>query len=335
MNALPRCDTTYLPIIYQFLHIAMIQPPRKLLNAEQQAKLLEFRGQIDALDDKIIDLLIERIGIVSQVGEMKRGVNATQCPLRPGREADMVRRIAKKFEGTDFSPAAAAAIWRILIGASTAVEGALKISVYAPETDENLYWIAREYFGGFLNITKQPQIRRVIGDVMDGKASVGIVPNFTYTGDDQWWTSLLQRGQDIPSIFAHVPFVYYETPGRHSPSALAIGHITPECTEEDVSIIVLDTEYNVSQHRLQTAFTQANLQAQWLSIANLSTQSRHHLIELKGFVDSNHAGMKLFLANLGNAVMNHYFLGSYAVPFTLTFGKQKEKQTVFHATKSS
>ena len=311
----------------------MNQPTRKSLSPEQQAKLLEFRAQIDALDDKIIDLLIERIGIVSQVGTMKRGVDASQCPLRPGREADMVRRISKKFEGTQFSPAAAAAIWRILIGASTAVEGPLKISVFAPEKDESLYWMAREYFGGFLNITKQPQVRRVIGDVMDGKAAVGIVPNFTHTADDQWWTTLLQRGQDMPSIFAHVPFVYYETPGRLSPSALAIGNITPEATEDDVSIIVLDMDYNVSQHRMQTAFTQANLQAQWLSIANLSTQSRHHLIELKGFVDKNHAGIKSFLSSMGNAVMNCYFLGSYAVPYTLTFGEQKEKQTVFHATK--
>lgn len=311
----------------------MSPTPKKTLNAEQLVKLTEFRGQIDAIDDKIIDLLIERIGVVSQVGAMKRDVNASQCPLRPGREADMVRRVAQKFEGTSFSPAAAAAIWRILIGASTAVENELKISVYAPEKDESLYWLAREYFGGFLPITKQPQIRRVIGDVMDGKASVGIIPNFNNADDNQWWTTLLQQGQETPSIFAHIPFVYYETPNRHSPSALALGHIAPEKTENDVSIIVLDTEYNVSQHRLQTAFTQANLQAQWLSIANLSSQSRHHLIELKGFVDKEHAGMKSFIAGLSGAVLNTYFLGSYAVPFTLTFGEQKEKRTVFHAAK--
>jgi chorismate mutase/prephenate dehydratase len=311
----------------------MSQRLKKTLNAEQQAKLTEFRGQIDALDDKIIDLLIERIGVVSQVGAMKRGVDAAQCPLRPGREADMIRRVAQKFEGTDFSSAAAAAIWRILIGASTAVEGALKISVYAPEKDESLYWMAREYFGGFLPISKQPQIRRVIGDVMDGKASVGIVPNFTHTGEDQWWTTLLQQGQDTPSIFAHVPFVYYDQPNSHSPAGLAIGNITPEATQEDVSIIVLDTEYNVSQHRLQTAFAQVNLQAQWLSIANLSSHSRHHLIELKGFIDKDHAGIKSFLSGLGGAVIHSYFLGSYAVPFTLTFGKQEEKRTVFHAAK--
>ncbi len=311
----------------------MSQPPKKTLNAEQQAKLLECRGKIDALDDKIIELLIERIGVVSQVGEMKRSVDATQCPLRPGREADMVRRIAKKFEGTEFSPAAAAAIWRILIGASTAVEGPLKISVFATEKDESLYWMTREYFGGFLQIYKQPQIRRVIGDVMDGKSAVGIVPNFNPSDEDPWWTTLLQSGPNVPNIFAHVPFVYYETPGNHSPSALAIGNITPEATAEDVSIIVLDTDYNVSQHRLQTAFTQAKLQAQWLSIANLSNQSRHHLIELKGFVDANHAGMKSFIAHLSGAVLNTYFLGSYAVPFTLTFGKQQEKRTVFHAAK--
>ncbi len=317
-----------------FYHFIMSQPPKKTLNAEQQAKLLEFRGQIDALDDKIIDLLVERIGIVSQVGAMKRSVDETQCPLRPGREAEMIRRVSKKFEGTAFSPAAAAAMWRTLIGASTAVENTLKISVFATDKDESLYWLAREYFGGFLSITKQPQIKRVIGDVMDGTASVGIVPNFNHTVEDQWWTTLLQRGQNMPVVFAHIPFVYYEQPGRLSPAGLAIGNITPEATEEDVTIIVLDMDYNVSQHRMQTAFAQAKLQAQWLSIANLSTQSRHHLIEIKGFVDEKHESIKAFLANLGSTVMNTHFLGSYAVPFTLTFGKQEEKRTVFHAAKS-
>lgn len=301
-------------------------------NPEQQEKLAAFRARIDALDDQIIDLLIERIGIVSQVGQMKRGVNPGQCPLRPGREADMVRRVAGKFRGTPFSPAAAAAMWRILIGASTSVEGTLKISAYAPDKDDRLYWAAREYFGPFIPVMRQPHINRVIGDVMDGKASVGLVPGLAGS-DTPWWTSLLDAG--APRIFAHVPFTHYETPGNHTPSSLAIGHIAPEPTEDDISIIVLDTEYNVSQHRLQTAFVQAGLGAQWLSIGNPHASSRHHLIELKGFIDDNHAGMQAFLKSMGDAVLNVTYLGAYAVPFTLKFNDSTDKPTVFHASKSS
>ncbi len=58
-------------------------------------ELAAFRRQIDEIDDKIIDLLIERTGIVGRVGELKRKAAPGRCPIRPGREAEMLRRIMK------------------------------------------------------------------------------------------------------------------------------------------------------------------------------------------------------------------------------------------------
>jgi hypothetical protein len=92
----------------------------------------------------------------------------------PVREAEQVRRIMKKFEnlGDDLLlPAAAGALWRTIIGMSTSIESPLKVSAYTPIGDSDLYWLAREYFGPFLPITRQPYINRVIGDVMDGKST--------------------------------------------------------------------------------------------------------------------------------------------------------------------
>jgi chorismate mutase / prephenate dehydratase len=289
-------------------------------------ELAQFRQQIDALDDKIIELLIERIGIVSQVGAWKRKNFPDQCPIRAGREADMVRRVAGKFEGTAFPPAAAATMWRLLIGASTNVEGALKLSVLAADKDNDLYWLAREYFGPFIPATKQPIIKRVIGDVMDGTASVGIIPPIRNSDTTNWWTDLIRPGNTV-KIFAQLPFVHYGQPGMNTPIGFAIARIDLEPTGDDVSLLVLELDHNVSQSRLQTLFASANLEPNWINIVTLTQKSRHHLIEVKGFVAPDHPGIKSLQAALGRMAMNIHFLGAYATPMVII---SDHRQTTDH-----
>ncbi len=284
------------------------------------SELLGLRGQIDVLDDKLIALLIERIGIVQKVGELKRRTAPGQCPIRPGREAEMVRRVIAKCEGTAFPATAIADLWRTLIGASTSVEGSLKISVFAPEGQDALYWLAREYFGSFIPVTKQPNVKRIIGDIMDGKASVGLVPPFAGDDTTYWWTNLIQQNGDYPKIFATLPFVYPSAPSRDMPTALAIARILPEETGDDVTLVVLEADHNTSQNRLQSALQQASLEAKWITIASLSSASRHHMLEIKGFVTPSHPGMQALTAALGNAILNISYLGAYAVPVSLKSG---------------
>ncbi len=228
-----------------------------------------------------------------------------------------MRSIVERFRPTDFPAAAAAAIWRIIIGASTGVEAKLGLSVFADEKENSLYWLAREYFGPASPIVKHPHINRVIGDVMDGKAAVGVVPFIRSSDTSNWWVSLMQHGENVPKIFAHVPFVYTDIPGKAAPSGLAIAKLRPEPSGDDMSLVVIEADSNTSQHRLQTAFVSAKLEATWLSIANLSPASRHHLVEIKGFITAEHAGFAAFASGLGSAIFTTHFLGAYATPMTI------------------
>jgi chorismate mutase/prephenate dehydratase len=284
---------------------------------EISPELIEFRRQIDELDEKIAILLLERTEVVANVGRFKNKTTPGQCPIRAGREADQIRRIIKRFENTNFPPAAAAAIWRTLIGASTAVESPLSLSVFTPDRDNDLYWLAREYFGPFIPAARQPQVKRVIGDVMDGKAAVGIIPMLHSADTTYWWTNLMEQGSDIPKIFARIPFVLPDVPERNAPSAHAIARITPEPSGSDHSLLVMEADHNVSQNKLQTAFASARLEATWLNIATLNPASRHHLIEIKGFVLPEHPIIQSLLAGLSNSIFKVNFLGTYAVPVTL------------------
>lgn len=280
-------------------------------------KLASFRTRIDEIDNEIIGLLIRRIAVVKQVGELKSSTTNIPCPIRSGREAEMVRNIVERFRPSDFPAAAAAAIWRIIIGASTSVEAKLNLSVFTDGKENSLYWLAREYFGASLSIVKQPHANRVIGDVMDGKAAVGIVPYIRSSDTSNWWTALMQQGENAPKIFAHIPFVYTDIPGKAAPSALAVARLKPEPSGDDMSLIVIEADANVSQNRLQTAFVNAKLEATWLNIATLSPSCRHHLVEVKGFVTAEHEGFAAFASALGTAIFTTHFLGAYATPMTI------------------
>ncbi len=279
--------------------------------------LIPLREQIDAIDEQLIGLIKQRIAVVEKVGEFKKATAPNLCPIRAGREATMIRSIAECFKDSSFSAATAAAIWRLIIGASTHAESKLVISVLYTEKEHDYFWMAREYFGPSVTITKQPNVKRVISDVLEGKSTIGLLPNFSASDGDEWWASLVQAAADAPKIFAHLPFVFTDESAKRMPTALAIAKLLPEDSGEDVSFYVLNTANDVSQHRLQSSFTSANLIAQWHGISAPQMDSRLHLVELQGFIEPSHEQFKQFTDSLGASLLQTTFLGAHALPFTL------------------
>jgi chorismate mutase len=274
--------------------------------------LAAFRAEIDAIDDKLIALLRERIGIVKQVGELKSKEEKPRCYLRPGREADMVRRIYAHFGKTDFSPFAAALMWRQIISASLSVESPMKIAVFTPEADPTLYWIAREYFGAYTPIRREQSAQRVVAEVADGRAQVGILPLPSELPQGDWWRYIARDG-DLPKIFAYVPFITGTSEYKQS-GALAIAFVEPEETQEDVSLYVLRIGQDTSQSRINAAFAKAGLDAQWITHVAPHPDRRLYLVEIKGFHAPESEKVKQFRAEAGTALDEWLYLGSYATP---------------------
>ena len=190
-------------------------------------QLDQYRKEIDAIDERIIALIKQRVGVVAKVGELKREHAPHVFPIRPSREARMIRCIAKEFAGSEFSPAAAAQIWRIIIGASTATEAELSIS-----TLPDLCGLAREYFSAAARICAQTDVNLVIADVAEGRAAIGVVPRAS-----DWWQPLL-RMKNPPKVFACLPFALT---GNQTAEALAISYVEPEDSGDDISLYATDT----------------------------------------------------------------------------------------------
>ncbi len=291
----------------------MESPTQQALDAQ----LALYRDQIDAMDDQIVSLLKSRTEIVHRVGALKAEHLPGRCPLRPGREATQLRRIYAAFQGSRFLPEAAIGIWRAIIGASLCVEGEFRICVYATEEHPDLYWLAKEYFGSFMTITREPGVKRIMGNVIDGKATIGVLPMLRSGASAPWWPDLSLSGHDGPKIFARMPFHEQPRPALDKHCALAIGMITPEDTGDDVSFFALETEANTSMQRLQGAMAAAGLDATWIDVLTHADGSRRHLIEFKGFITEEDRYFQSFASAMSGSIASSIFLGAYACPITI------------------
>lgn len=284
--------------------------------------LEELRQAIDAIDDKLVALLKERIGVVHKVGKLKEKTAPGQCPIRAGREARQMQRISRTFEDCDFSPAAAVNLWRVLISASLAVEGNMAISTLASPENMSCWWQAGTYFGNFTPIIRQTASKRVLADLVEGKACVGVLPAPRLDDTAPWWTDMTNLDGKHPVIFARIPFLP-ETAKNAADPAFAIAMVDVEPSENDLSYYALTLDENVSMHRLQSSFTEAGLEAKWVGNHYPQPGIRQILAEVTGFFAPDNEAIAKVTDSLGASLLQHVFLGSIAIPLPSTKTQDK------------
>jgi chorismate mutase / prephenate dehydratase len=185
-----------------------------------QTELQQYRTAIDAIDAQLLALFKERIDVVARVGELKSRHNVQGSYIRPAREAMMVRDLLARAEDSAFPKAAIVAIWRIIIGSSTALESPLTTLTF--DHDAEGVHVAAQYFGPQVENSSVSE-DEFFAALENNPHAIAIVP---YVLNAAWW----QRMPDPMRVFACLPFV------GNTPSHLALGHVTPEPTGDDVSL---------------------------------------------------------------------------------------------------
>lgn len=274
----------------------------------------DLRAQIDALDDEIFEMFKRRTEIVAGVGKLKKSSGDNPVYLRAGREALMVRRIVEKFKDAGFHPAAAGMMWRFLISASLSVESPISVCCHVQGSDFTNYWLAREYFGTFTPVTRQPTASRVISDVIERKVMVGMLSMPKNDERNPWWLMLMQGAKDLPKIFAIVPFVVAPKALKDDFVSLAIGLIPPEPTGDDVSLIAIEMEASMSMNRLNSLFEKSFKGAKWISMTTLANGHRVYLSEIPEFVTHEHEALASITTEAAGGILQLRVLGSYARP---------------------
>ncbi len=287
-------------------------------------ELDSLRNSIDKIDDRLIKLLTERNNVVKQVGNLKARRGDGHSIIRPGREADMIRRIVEK-GGAGFSSAALALMWRLIISSAINIEEDPKISTYSLPNNREAYWLAREYFGAFTPMEEHPTTAEVLSDILRRKATVGVVP-LKDEGNSQPWWSRISSEKKPPHVFAKLPFVQMASSDK--PVLVALGYVIPEPTAEDESLWVLKAPETVIFSWLEPLLKKAGIAFKTEANCRVLqvTTYQHYLIKMEGFVDQNDKRIKDFFEEANKefgtetASIEMDFLGSYATPICFDMG---------------
>lgn len=133
-------------------------------------ELQRLRGEIDRLDEEVLQRLNERAQLAHRIGQLKQGA----AVYRPEREAQVLRRIAELNKGP-LDAQVVTRIFREVMSACLALEQPLKIAYFGPAgtfTES----AARKHFGSAPDFFPLSTIDDVFRLVEAGNADYGVVP---------------------------------------------------------------------------------------------------------------------------------------------------------------
>src|SRR5439155_627894 len=219
-----------------------------------------LRRRIDEIDDRLQDLLVERIQIVSTVAAHKRN-NHGVAAHQPAREAEIIRRLIER-NGDALPPATLVRMWRELLAATVRLQGAFTVAVYAPAAAQGFWDIARDHYGSHTPMLPYRTTSQVISAVTDGQAAVGVLPMPQEDDRDPWWRHLLSTDHNAPHVIARLPFGSRGNARPDSGDALAIGRGAEQETGRDRTLIATENAPSISRNRIVSPYTGGEAKAE-------------------------------------------------------------------------
>jgi chorismate mutase len=275
------------------------------------AALEALRRRIDEIDDQIQDLLIRRAEVVEGVNRVKRA--GRLAPLRPGREAQIVRRLVARHRGR-FPQRILVRIWREILSGTIAMQADFAAAVLASEDRPGFWDLARDHYGSHTPMLAYRASGEVIGAVAEGRAAVGVLP-LPQEGDrDLWWRYLTVSDRMKPRVIARLPFAGSGNARGNGGNALVISLVDPEPSGEDCGLLALDTNADLSRGRLVAALKGAGLAVTPLAMVSGEGWDSH-LFEIDNLLSVEDPRLATVLKSLGDTPPRVSLLGFYARPF--------------------
>ena len=165
--------------------------------------LADLRGEIDRIDAAMHGLLMERSSIIETLIAIKK-TQVSGSAFRPGREADMMKRLALRHQGL-LPLDTVESIWRIIIATFTFVQANYSVHADISGGDAPMRDSARFHFGFTVPYVPHEDARAVIRAVAESAGDLGIFRMDLGASAGVWWRDLI--GPDQPKIIARLPFI--------------------------------------------------------------------------------------------------------------------------------
>jgi chorismate mutase-like protein len=287
-----------------------------------ERKLESLRAQIDAIDDSIHDLLMQRAALSDQVRVTKQG----QRPIlfRAGREAAILKRLIARHEGP-LPPEAVVQVWREIIASSTRLQGPFRVAIYAPVGAEHALDLARAHFGVLTPLVPMSSVGPVLAALADDHAQLGLLPLPEERPDEPWWRGFGAGGPDALQILARLPYAATAP----QPSALIVGRQAFEPTGEDRGYLVIETDSEVSRARLSAAMAASDLKPVGFPAEVRIADGRGHarltlLVETEDYAGPDDPRLGRLRETAGESIIGVRSIGGYAVPLVLKGGRKQK-----------
>lgn len=171
---------------------------------ETPLDLQGIRSRIDALDERLIDLLNQRAALVMQVAEVKKRQDLDIYV--PGREESLLRRLEQynTQSGGRLAGRGIRAIFREIMSAALALEDNLRIAYLGPAGSWT-HQVALSKFGQSVDYLAQPSIEACFQRVHSREASYAVLP-FEHSQEGVVEHTLDHLCDSTLCIYAQIPW---------------------------------------------------------------------------------------------------------------------------------
>lgn len=281
--------------------------------AVNETELADLRRQIDEIDDRIHSLLMQRAEITRSIGRVKGGDGLF---IRPGREAEVLRRLVRNHQGP-FPRAALAMIWREIFSGSTLVQGEFSVAVLAGEgTKVELRGLTRDHFGVETPVKAMTSQAQVLRAVSEGEATVAVLPLPDGEEASPWWVGLARQGADVPRIVARLPFVPLAADSGRYEEALVVACIPQEETGEDCSFLAVEMTGELSRSALRGRLEAVGVEVATLFDHHTSGGGEIMLLQCVGYIAEGDPRLARLVEESDGAIDRVWAIGGYAQPLT-------------------
>jgi chorismate mutase len=270
-----------------------------------------LRAELDRLDDALHDTLMARAEVVQRVAAL--GAKGPVA-LRPGREADIIRRLLRRHRGA-LPKRVLPRIWRELLAATTAMQGPYAITVCeVPRANgtDGYAALTREHFGTGTPMRVHRSPAQAIAEVSAGTAIAAVLPMPAEDEDGRsaWWTALLQRDTPRIHVVGRLPFWSPRVEGSPQVRALVVSVVAPDRSAHDHSLIGLELSPEMSRARLSAALAELGFTTSGILLRRAEHDPRSLvLVDVDGYVTEDDPRLAM-LTTLRPPVV----LGAYAMP---------------------
>jgi chorismate mutase/prephenate dehydratase len=277
---------------------ATIDPPAP------QTTLAELRAELDAIDTRLHDLLMERAAVIERVA---RDGGKTGAKIRPGREASMLRRLLGRHRGS-LPPQTILRFWREMFAGALIIEGGQTIAVCNGVEPSELPALAREHFGPLTPIRKHQNPTQALADVERGAAQVAVLPPPGEGPDGGWWTALM--GGTKLSVIAKLPFWTRRLEGTPIGEAYVVAAMRPDASGADRGWIALELSADISRTRLTANLNAAGFTPGTIWLKRVTDLDVLALVEVDGLVNDDDSRLQA-IAGLHSPAS---VIGGFAIP---------------------